>query len=110
VFTRHVVRLVGLGLVAMLLAACAPGVGQPSGQQVEVTFTPMSYYDLQVVNTCQDSLEVYIDGYYATTVYTNGVISGISAGQHELYAEGYSVSPFSRQFYFDANNEWVIEC
>jgi hypothetical protein len=105
VFTLRVLRLIGLGVFSILLSACAPGV-----RQVEVTFTPMSYYDLQVVNTCQDSLEVYIDGYYATTVYTNGVISGISAGQHELYAEGYSVSPFSRQFYFDANNEWVIEC
>ena len=108
-FTRHVVRLLGLGLVAMLLAACAPGVGQPSGQQVEFTFTPMSYYDLQVVNTCQESLEVYIDGYYATTVQSSGVISGISTGRHELYAEGGSARS-SRNFYFDANHEWVIEC
>lgn len=100
-------RLVtGLGLFT-LLAACAP-----STQSVEAdfSFTPASYYDLQVVNTCQESLEVYIDGYYATTVHSEGVISGISAGQHELYAEGYTVSPFSRQFYFDGNHEWVIEC
>lgn len=98
--------LTGLGL-AILLSSCAPSF---QSQQVELSFTPMSYYDLQVVNTCHESLEVYIDGYYATTVHDNGVISGISAGQHELYAEGYTVSPFSRQFYFDSNHEWVIEC
>jgi hypothetical protein len=63
-----------------------------------------------VVNTCHESLEVYIDGYYATTVHDNGVISGISSGHHELYAEGYTVSPFSKQFYFDDHHEWVIEC
>jgi hypothetical protein len=98
--------LAGLGL-AILLSSCAPSL---QTQQVETSFTPVSYYDLQVVNSCHESLEVYIDGYYATTVESQGVISGISAGQHELYAEGYSVSPFSRQFYFDANHEWVIEC
>jgi hypothetical protein len=98
--------LAGLGL-AILLSSCAPSLGS---QQVEIAFTPMSYYDLQVVNTCHESLEVYIDGYYATTVQSQGVISGISAGQHELYAEGYTVSPLSRQFYFDDNYEWVIEC
>jgi hypothetical protein len=105
VFTRHVVRLISLSLVAMLLAACAPGA---SVQQVDITFT-VSYYDLQVVNTCQESLEVYIDGYYATTVHSSGVISGISTGKHELYAEGGSARS-SRNFYFDTNHEWVIEC
>ncbi len=98
--------LAGLGL-AVVLSACAPSL---KSSRVEISFTPMSYYDLQVVNSCDESLEVFIDGYYATTVHANGVISGISAGQHEFYAEGYSVSPFSRQFYFDANHEWVIEC
>jgi hypothetical protein len=97
--------LAGLGLAA-LLSACAP-----STQSLEdFSFTPMSYYDLQVVNSCSESLEVYIDGYYATTVHNEGVISGIPAGHHELHAEGYTVSPFSRQFYFDGNHEWVIEC
>jgi hypothetical protein len=101
-----VLRLVmGLGL-AVLLSACAPS----RTVEANFSFTPASYYDLQVVNTCQESLEVYIDGYYATTVHSEGVISGISAGQHDLYAEGYTVSSFSRQFYFDANHEWVIEC
>jgi hypothetical protein len=101
-----VLRLVmGLGL-AVLLSACAPS----TTVEADFSFTPASYYDLQVVNTCQESLEVYIDGYYATTVHSEGVISGISAGQHELYAEGYTVSPGARQFYFDANHEWVIEC
>jgi hypothetical protein len=95
----------GLGL-ATILSACAP-----STQHTEdYSFTPASYYNLQVVNSCSESLEVYIDGYYATTVYSESVISGISAGQHEFHAEGYPVSSFSRQFYFDGNREWVIEC
>ncbi len=98
--------LAGLGL-AILLAACAPSL---RSSQVEISFTPSSYYDLQVVNSCAESLEVYIDGYYATTVYEQSVISGISAGQHELYAEGYAVNPSAKQFYFDTNHEWVIEC
>jgi hypothetical protein len=101
-----VLRLVtGLGLFT-LLSACAPS----TTVEADFSYTPSSYYDLQVVNSCDESLEVYIDGYYATTVARQGVISGISAGQHELYAEGYTVSPFSRQFYFDGNHEWVIEC
>lgn len=81
---------------------------QPVG--ADFSFTPSSYYNLQVVHTCHESLEVYIDGYYATTVHSEGVISGISAGQHELYAEGYTVSPGPKQFYFDGNHEWIIEC
>jgi hypothetical protein len=101
-----VFRLVaGLGLFT-LLAACAPSTDFVD----EISYTPTNYYDLQVVNTCQESLEVYIDGYYATTVHSSGVISGISAGQHELYAEGYTVVPGLKQFYFDTNHEWVIEC
>jgi hypothetical protein len=98
--------LAGLGLFT-LLSACAPST---QSSEADFSFTPSSYYDLQVLNSCDESLEVYIDGYYATTVARQGVISGISAGQHELYAEGYTVSPFSRQFYFDANHEWVLEC
>jgi hypothetical protein len=102
-----VLRLVtGLGLFT-LLAACAPSTKLA---EADFSSTPSSYYDLQVVNSCNESLEVYIDGYYATTVHSQGVISGISAGHHELYAEGFTVSPFSRQFYFDANHEWVLEC
>jgi hypothetical protein len=101
-----VLRLVmGLGLFT-LLTACAPSVTV----EADFSFTPASYYDLQVVNSCDESLEVYIDGYYATTIHSEGVISGISAGQHELYAEGYTVSPSPKQFYFDDNHEWVIEC
>jgi hypothetical protein len=98
--------LAGLGLAA-ILSACAPST-QPRTNNF--SFTPLSYYDLQVVNTCHESLEVFIDGYYATTVERESLISGISAGPHELYAEGYSLSPFSRQVYFDGNHEWVIEC
>jgi hypothetical protein len=102
-----VLRLLAGLLLAIFLSSCAPSI---QSARVDISFTPMNYYDLQVVNTCQESLEVYIDGYYATTVAGEGVISGISAGQHEFHAEGYTVSPSPRQFYFDTNHEWVIEC
>ena len=96
----------GLSLFAVLVA-CAPSTNMTVE---DISYRPMSYYDLQVVNTCHESLELYIDGYYATTIEGQGVISGISEGAHELYAEGYTVNPAQRQFYFDADHEWVIEC
>jgi hypothetical protein len=98
--------LTGLS-IAVVLSACAPSI---QSAKADFSFISASYYDLQVVNSCNESLEVYIDGYYATTVHSEGVISGISAGQHELRAEGYTMSPSPKQFYFEGNHEWVIEC
>jgi hypothetical protein len=102
-----VLRLLAGLLLAVVLSSCAPSF---RSTRVDISFTPMNYYDLQVVNTCHESLEVYIDGYYATTVHDNGIISGISSGHHELHAQGYTVTPGPKQFYFDNNHEWVIEC
>ncbi|MGL4609350.1 MAG: hypothetical protein ACRCYY_06645 [Trueperaceae bacterium] len=112
--------LVGLRFISFLscaifLSACAPHFTTTQGfttvHSIEVVaYAPTPYYDLHVINDCHESLEVYIDSYYATTVHDRGVISGISGGQHEFYAEGYNSLLASRQIYFDSNHEWIVQC
>jgi hypothetical protein len=83
-----------LGLMPLALASCG------------LFGDDTSYYSVKVVNDCNSSKSVYIDGTFQNTVGSGRslTITGVEEGTHTLQASG--LDPL--RVYFDQDKVWTL--